>query len=120
VAERVSVQLVELDWGREELEMDRPGIEVLTKREYQVVRLVAQGKSNQEIARELGISVKTVEFHVSNVLRKLGLSSRTQVAIYALRKGLVEKGQDCSRGRIVKFPFCPARRRTTTRLRKAA
>ncbi|HET9590676.1 MAG TPA: response regulator transcription factor [Anaerolineales bacterium] len=63
--------------------------EGLTERELDVVRLVAQGRSNQEIARELVISEKTVKTHVSNILGKLDLEDRTRLAIYAIRKGWV-------------------------------
>jgi len=61
----------------------------LTERELDVVNLVAQGRSNQEIAMELVISEKTVKTHVSNILSKLQLEDRTQLAIYAIKKGLV-------------------------------
>jgi NarL family two-component system response regulator LiaR len=60
----------------------------LTERELQVLQLVAQGQSNQEIANQLMISEATVRTHVSNILGKLHLASRTQAALYALRKGL--------------------------------
>jgi len=60
----------------------------LTDREVQVLCLVAQGQSNQEIANELTISEATVRTHVSNILGKLHLASRTQAALYALREGL--------------------------------
>jgi NarL family two-component system response regulator LiaR len=63
--------------------------EELTKRELEVLRFIARGLSNREIAEELVISVKTVKTHVSNILSKLHLSDRTQAAIYALREGLV-------------------------------
>jgi NarL family two-component system response regulator LiaR len=62
----------------------------LTEREREVVRLVAQGLSNHDIAGALVISEKTVKTHVSNVLSKLSLEDRTQLAIYAIRHGLVE------------------------------
>jgi NarL family two-component system response regulator LiaR len=62
--------------------------EPLTEREVEVLRVVAQGKSNQEIAAELMISEATVRTHVSNILGKLHLASRTQAALYALREGL--------------------------------
>jgi NarL family two-component system response regulator LiaR len=64
-------------------------VEDLTSRELEVVRLVAQGRSNQDIARELVISEKTVKTHVSNALGKLDLNDRTQLAIFAIKKGLV-------------------------------
>jgi NarL family two-component system response regulator LiaR len=61
----------------------------LTDRETEVIRLVAQGRSNQEIAQTLVISDKTVKTHVSNILGKLNMEDRTQLAIYAIKKGLV-------------------------------
>jgi DNA-binding NarL/FixJ family response regulator len=66
------------------------GIDALTERETDVLRLVAGGRANKEIASELGIGEKTVKTHVSNVLAKLGVQSRTQAALYAARVGLVE------------------------------
>lgn len=63
--------------------------EMLTPRETEVLRLLAQGKSNQEISSALVIALKTVKTHVGNILSKLGLSSRTQAALYAVRIGLV-------------------------------
>lgn len=60
----------------------------LTAREYAVIRLVGQGRGNQEIAETLFISDKTVKTHVSNILRKLNLSDRTQLAIYAIKNKL--------------------------------
>lgn len=65
-----------------------PTPDPLTPREVQVLRLVAQGRSNQEIADTLVISETTVRTHVSNILSKLHLASRTQAALYALREGL--------------------------------
>jgi NarL family two-component system response regulator LiaR len=67
--------------------------EDLTEREREVVNLVAKGRSNQEIANELVISEKTVKTHVSNILGKLHLEDRTQLAIYAIKKGLVNPNQ---------------------------
>ena len=63
----------------------------LTEREQEVLRLIAQGRSNGEIAAELAISEKTVKGHVSNVLGKLYLEDRTQAAIYAWREGFVRR-----------------------------
>jgi two-component system, NarL family, response regulator LiaR len=62
----------------------------LTPREREVVGLIARGLSNKRIALELGISEKTVKTHVSSILGKLGLTDRTQVALYAVREGWVE------------------------------
>jgi NarL family two-component system response regulator LiaR len=61
----------------------------LTERETDVLRLLAQGKSNKEIAQTLSIGEQTVKTHVSRILNKLGLPSRTQAALYAFRIGLV-------------------------------
>lgn len=62
----------------------------LTEREMEVLRCIARGMSNKEIAAELVISEKTVKTHVSNVLQKLHLADRTQAAIYAMQRKLVE------------------------------
>jgi NarL family two-component system response regulator LiaR len=62
----------------------------LTPREREVVGLIARGQSNKRIALELGIAEKTVKTHVSNILAKLGLSDRTQVAMHAVRERWVE------------------------------
>lgn len=64
-----------------------PASDPLTDRELEVLKLVARGLSNQEIATELVVSVATVYTHVSNILSKLHLASRTQAALYALREG---------------------------------
>jgi DNA-binding NarL/FixJ family response regulator len=68
---------------------DDPGSE-LTSRELDVLRLVATGKPNKQIAAELAISERTARTHVSRILRKLHLSSRTQAALWAVREGLVD------------------------------
>jgi NarL family two-component system response regulator LiaR len=65
--------------------------EVITERERDVIRLVAQGCSNHEIADKLVISEKTVKTHVSNILSKLRLKDRTQLAIYAIKAGLLDQ-----------------------------
>jgi DNA-binding NarL/FixJ family response regulator len=67
--------------------------EALTERETDVLRLLAQGQSNKEIAHTLSIGEKTVKTHVSNVLGKLSVQSRTQAALYAVRIGLVPADQ---------------------------
>ena len=66
----------------------------LTRRERQVAVVVAQGLSNQQIADELVVSVKTVEAHISRILSKLGFSSRAQIAAWAVDKGLAPAPQD--------------------------
>jgi DNA-binding NarL/FixJ family response regulator len=65
-------------------------ISVLTSRELDVLRLVAAGKPNKQIAAELAISERTARTHVSRILRKLCVSSRTQAALWAVREGLVQ------------------------------
>lgn len=67
-----------------------PTEEPLTRREMEVLRLVARGLSNQEIATELVISEGTVRIHVSNILGKLHLANRTQATLYALQEGLAD------------------------------
>ena len=57
-----------------------------------MLSLIARGRSNKRIALELGVAEKTVKTHVSHVLAKLGLSDRTQAALYAVREGLVGPG----------------------------
>lgn len=63
--------------------------DVLTRRELEVLKLVAEGRSSQEIADQLVISPKTVERHRSNIMDKLGLRDRVQLARYAIRRGLI-------------------------------
>ncbi len=62
----------------------------LTERETEVLKLIANGRSNKEIARDLTLSEKTVKTHVSNILQKLHVTDRTQAALYAVRQHLVE------------------------------
>jgi DNA-binding NarL/FixJ family response regulator len=61
----------------------------LTAREMEVIQLLAEGLSNKEIAARLFVSPRTVNFHLDNIYSKLGVSSRTEAAIYALRTGWV-------------------------------
>jgi DNA-binding NarL/FixJ family response regulator len=70
---------------------ERP--DALSERETDVLRRLAQGRANKQIARDLQISEKTVKTHVSNILGKLGLQSRTQAALHAARIGLVPVDQ---------------------------
>jgi DNA-binding NarL/FixJ family response regulator len=63
---------------------------VLTGREDQVLKLIAEGQSTRDIATALTISPKTVERHRANILAKLGMRDRTQLTRYAIRAGLVE------------------------------
>ncbi len=89
----------EAAWSREELRrvtgaLATPrvvsDVEVpLTQRESEVLRQLANGLTNKEIALALGISYETVKEHVQHILRKIGVSDRTQAAVWAVRKGLV-------------------------------
>jgi DNA-binding NarL/FixJ family response regulator len=67
---------------------DTPAVH-LTAREREVLAEIARGRANREIARDLGLSEKTVKTHVSAILTKLGVQDRTQAALYAVRTGLV-------------------------------
>ncbi|PFJ18877.1 DNA-binding response regulator [Bacillus cereus] len=69
---------------------EQPLHEELTEREYEILLLIAEGKSNQEVAEELFIALKTVKTHVSNILNKLNVSDRTQAVIYAFRHQLTK------------------------------
>jgi DNA-binding NarL/FixJ family response regulator len=66
--------------------------EALTERETDVLRLLAQGQSNKQIARRLNNTEQTIKTHVSRILSKLGVQSRTQATLYAIRTGLVSPG----------------------------
>ena len=70
------------EWARGE----RPG--ELTERELEVLRLVSEGLSNKEIARRLKVKERTVEFHLGNILRKLGVASRVEAAVWAKERGI--------------------------------
>jgi NarL family two-component system response regulator LiaR len=67
---------------------EQPTPDPLTERELQVLKLLAKGKSNKEIASELNISLHTVRTHVSRILNKLHLANRVQATLYALREGV--------------------------------
>jgi DNA-binding NarL/FixJ family response regulator len=78
---------------RDYLERDRASgeeFEILTPRELQVLKLIAEAHTSKEIAAELVISVKTVERHRQNILDKLGMSDRVELTRYAIRRGLIQ------------------------------
>lgn len=77
---------------RGELGDDQPLFTELTERELDVLKLIANGYTNTQIAEELIISENTVKGHVSNILSKLHLADRTQVAVYAWQQGIVRRG----------------------------
>ena len=68
---------------------DSEKIENLTKRELQVLKMVAVGAYNKDIAKGLGISERTIKNHVSNIFKKIGVSDRTQAAVFAIRNNLI-------------------------------
>ena len=72
-----------------ELCEEHPRVEELTSREREVLNLIATGSSNKDIAQQLFIAEKTVKAHVSNLMAKMGVQSRTQAALYAVQKGWV-------------------------------
>ncbi len=84
VAARVLAEVVSPDGAPARAERH----DALTVREREVLALVARGRANKAIAFELGVAEKTVKTHVGNILAKLGLSDRTQAALYAVREGL--------------------------------
>ena len=73
-------------------------VDVLTDREIDVLRLVAQGASNQDISAELNITVNTVKTHIKNILAKLQLENRTQAAAYAFQSGLASSLSEENQG----------------------
>ena len=73
----------------QEMRAPRAGLGILTAREKEVLVLVAEGQSNRDIARHLDISERTARTHVSHLLTKMGLTSRTQAALLAVKEGLV-------------------------------
>ncbi len=62
----------------------------LTERERKVINLLVAAKTNREVAHELGIAERTVEFHLGNVFKKLGFASRIQVAVWAVNSGWID------------------------------
>lgn len=77
--------------GRDDEELSfGPALEALTARELQVLRLLAEGLGNREIADHLGVSEHTVKFHLSAIFGKLGASTRTEAVRRALRSGLID------------------------------
>ena len=75
---------------RDYLQRDRIPDSILTPREEEIVKLIAEGNSSKEIAETLVISAKTVDRHRANILAKLGMRDRLDLTRYAIRSGLVE------------------------------
>ena len=83
-------KLLQEDYVRQ---MERMGVEdsyeMLTAREREVLQLVAEGRTNKEVANDLNISLTTVETHRTHILQKLGLHSVPELILYAVRKGII-------------------------------
>ncbi|HEY6544681.1 MAG TPA: response regulator transcription factor [Dokdonella sp.] len=88
--QRVAAKL--MDSLRRGNDPDAALLDSLSQREREVLALMAEGLSNQQIAERLGIGEKTVKTHVSNVLGKLDVSDRTQAAVYAWKSGMKQRG----------------------------
>jgi DNA-binding NarL/FixJ family response regulator len=88
--DREMASRITTDYLRKQSASGAPGAKELTDREEQVLRLVAQGHSNKEIANQLNISVKTVETHKANFMEKLEFKSRTEVVRYAIQRGWLQ------------------------------
>jgi two-component system response regulator NreC len=86
----VARKVVEDYLKRVESGEERERYDGLTGREKEILTLIAQGLSNQQIAEKLYISIKTVQTHRAHILEKLGLHDRTELVRYAIRKGLIE------------------------------
>lgn len=87
---KVTAQLVSALTGKIETKNDESFQDKLTKREMDVLKEITRGKSNKEIAASLFITEKTVKTHVSNILAKTQLQDRTQLALYAVRNGILK------------------------------
>lgn len=87
---KVTTQLVSALTGKIETKNDESFQDKLTKREMDVLKEITRGKSNKEIAVSLFITEKTVKTHVSNILAKTQLQDRTQLALYAVRNGILK------------------------------
>jgi len=77
-----------------EMDTDKNKLELLTRREYEVLRLLTEGMFNKEIAIKLNISERTVKNHVSNIFKKIEVTDRTQAAVFAIRCNIVDIGQN--------------------------
>jgi DNA-binding CsgD family transcriptional regulator/N-acetylneuraminic acid mutarotase len=93
--------------------------EALTERELEIVRAVATGATNQQIARDLVISVNTVKVHLKNIFVKLDIQSRTEVALYAVKEGLVEVERPVAAEEELAAESAPVARAPISRSRRA-
>jgi DNA-binding NarL/FixJ family response regulator len=88
LAQAIAYAVRDVDWAMPERTASRPTPGGLSQRELEVARLVAQGLADKEIAARLGISVRTAEYHVEQIRRKLNCGSRTQIATWIVDEGL--------------------------------
>ena len=91
VATKVIHQFSNMTQGASHLQVDKEAVKDVSKSEWQIIRTVGSGMSNKEIARELCLSEGTVRNSISNILFKLGLRDRTQLAIWAVQTGAVNR-----------------------------
>ncbi len=87
----VDYALHEMELTSESAQVEKEKFGGLTAREREVAALIAQGKSNREIAKAMTVGTKTVETYVTRILNKLGFDSRVQIATWAIEKGLNRK-----------------------------
>ena len=91
VATKVINQFSQMAQGSSRLQVDKAAVKDISKSEWQIIQTVGSGMSNKEIAQELSLSEGTVRNSISNILFKLGLRDRTQLAIWAVQKGAVNR-----------------------------
>ena len=72
------------------MDSDKVKLDLLTRREYEVLKLLTEGMFNKEIAMKLNISERTVKNHVSNIFKKIEVTDRTQAAVFAIRCNIVD------------------------------
>ena len=91
VATKVITQFSQMAQGSSRLQVDKEAVKDISKSEWQIIQTVGSGMSNKEIAQELSLSEGTVRNSISNILFKLGLRDRTQLAIWAVQTGAVNR-----------------------------
>jgi DNA-binding NarL/FixJ family response regulator len=91
--ERPDLLELMLDTIRNSMQADVPPVNPLSSRELEILRLVATGRRNREIATDLGISAQTVKNHLTTILHKLGVPNRTRAVTYAVRQGWLPLGE---------------------------
>ena len=84
-------QFSQMAQGSSRLQVDKEAVKDISKSEWQIIQTVGSGMSNKEIAQELSLSEGTVRNSISNILFKLGLRDRTQLAIWAVQTGAVNR-----------------------------